>query len=191
MKTTRNLAAAAAVTALLFGAGCSSDAAEAEPEPTASVDARELTAEKAAEAVESFFAEATSDEIAAVPVDKYDEKTFAAAAKKIDPAAPQDKSSDAIADIAWLKVENPDAKLEFAVDAEKVEVKDETATVPAEAVKITRDGKDVAETADIAAHVGNLVYKDEWLIAFPEVKKSVDEEAGKEAAPSTSPSAKK
>lgn len=190
MKTTRNLAAAAALTALLFGAGCSADAAEAKPEPSASVDAKELTAEKAAEAVESFFAEATSDEIASVPVDKYDEKTFAAAAKKIDPAAPQDKSSDAIADIAWLKVENPDAKLEFSVDAEKVEVRDETATVPAEAVKITRDGKDV-DTAGIAAHVGSLVYKDEWLIAFPEVKKSVDEEAGKEAAPSASPSAKK
>lgn len=189
MKNHHRLAAAAAAAAILLtGAGCGSDDS-AESAPAASADTSKINAEAAADAAEAFFNEATSDEIAAAFPDKYNETTFAAAAEKTDPEAPKDKSTEAITDIAWLKVENPKAKLEIKVDAGKVNVEDRKATVPAEAVKITSDGKDVANNAELAAHIGNLVYTDEWLIAFPEEKAPAKDEAEEKATPSASPSA--
>ena len=59
-------------------------------------------------------------------------------------------------------------KLAIAIDEAKVKVKDEAAQIPAEAVSITRDGKEVDNNDELAAHLQDLVLVDgEWLIAFP------------------------
>lgn len=168
MKNHNRLAAAAAAAAILFtGAACSSgDAAESAPK--ASEDTSKITAAAAADAVEGFFNEATSDEVGSAFPDKADEKTFAAAVDKTDPAAPKDGVAEAITDLAWLKVENPKAKITIAVDESKVKVADKKATVPADAVSIALDGKPAADNAKLAGHLTDVVFKDgEWFVSFP------------------------
>lgn len=184
MKKNRLAAAAAAAAILLSGAACSADDS-AESAPSASEDTAKLNAAGAAEAAEAFFNEATSDEVGAAFPDKADEKTFAAAVEKTDSSSPKDDVAEAITDLAWLKVENPKAKLAIAVDESKVKVADKKATVPAEAVAITLDGAAAVDNAKLAAHLTDLVFKDgEWFVSFP-----AEAEPTASATPSASPSA--
>ena len=77
------------------------------------------------------------------------------------------------------------AKLAIAIDEAKVKVKDEAAQIPAAAVSITRDGKEVANDDELAAPLQDLVFVDgEWLIAFPA-------DTGPSASPSPSATANK
>lgn len=184
MKNQHRLAATAAAAALLFtGAGCSSDTAE--PAPAASEDTSKLTPAAAADAVEEFFGQATSDEVGAAFPDKADEKTFAAAVDKTDPDSPKDDVAAAITDLAWLKVQNPKAKLTISVDEAQVKVADKKATIPADAVAIALDGKPATDNSKLSVHLTDLVFKDgEWLVSFP-----AEPEPAASATPSASPSA--
>lgn len=181
----RFAAAAAAAAILLSGAGCASDPAE--PSAETATDAK-LNPAGATEAAVAFFNEATADDVAAAFPDKADSKTFSDAVDMTDPGAAKDDVSAAITDLAWLKVENPKAKLVIAVDEAKVKVEDKKASIPADAVAITLDGKAVADNAKLAAHLTDLVFKDgTWLVAFP-AEAEPTESATPAASPSASPS---
>lgn len=171
---------------LLGTTSCGGDDAAAKEAATAqeAADEKLQTAEHAVNAIEGFFNASTSDEIAAAFPDKADEKTFSAAVQFTDPEAEAKSVAVAMADLALVKVFDAKADLSIKVDESKVVIKDRKATVPVEAITVLSGDKAVANSADLADGVNDLVFRDgAWLITFPEaVEASAAPSASAEAS---------
>ncbi|MCC3299254.1 hypothetical protein [Arthrobacter caoxuetaonis] len=171
---------------LLFGATACGGAEEPSKESTAAAaeEKAQLTPAKAAETIEKFFEATTSDEIAAAFPDDADEKTFSEAVQLTDPEAKVSDVAAAMADFALVKVLDPKAELSIAVDESKIVVKDRKASVPVEAISVKSGDKAVANSAELADEVNDLVFRDgSWLIAFPQAPEA---DASETASPSAS-----
>ncbi|MCQ1999927.1 hypothetical protein [Arthrobacter zhaoxinii] len=172
---------------LLGTTGCGNNAPAADG-ATAAAAAEETPRDPAGvvQAIEGFFAETTTDEIAAAFPDDADEKTFSAAVRYTDPAAGSEDVAAAMADFALLKVLDPKAQFSITVDESKVSLGDRTATVPVEAISVKSGDTIVANSAALAEEANDLVFHDgAWLIAFP----TTSETAEASASPASSPSA--
>ncbi|ACL42116.1 hypothetical protein Achl_4165 (plasmid) [Pseudarthrobacter chlorophenolicus A6] len=165
--------------AVAFGAsGCSQKTPDAAPSPT--VDAKELTGGKAAEAIKGFVAAGTSDEVAAAVASQATADTFAPAVKFLDKDAASETVQNTVSEFVLVKMADPKAAVSVDVDESRVVVDGQKATVPVEAVTVSAGGKKVANSDALADSVNDLVFRDgAWVITFP---------AAASASPSATPS---
>ncbi|MET4143740.1 hypothetical protein [Arthrobacter sp. UYCo732] len=176
---TKGFGVLALTAAVAFGAaGCAQNTPAAAPSPT--VDAKELTGGKAAEAIKGFVVASTSDEVAAAVADKATAETFAPAVKFLDKDAASETVQNTVSDFVLVKMADPKAAVSVDVDDSKVVVDGQKASVPIEAVSVTVGGAKVANSDALADSVNDLVFRDgAWVITFP---------ASSSASPTAAPS---
>jgi hypothetical protein len=168
------LTAAAAFNA----AGCSSNNQAATPSPT--VDGKELTAAKAAEAIKGFVAAGTSDEVVAAVSDKATADSFSSAVSFLDKDAASETVLNTVTEFVVVKMTAPKAAVAVEIDESKIVVSGQKATVPVEAVTVTVDGTKVPNSDALADSVNDLVFRDgAWAITFPASSSAVPGEPAK------------
>ena len=150
--------------AVAFGAaGCAHEAPAANASP--SIDATQLTGAKAAEAIEGFVAASTSDTVATAVAKKATAETFAPAVKFLDKDTASATVQNTVSSFVMVKMSNPKTAVTVDVDASKVAVDGQQATVPVGAVTVKAGGKKVANSDVLAAAVNHLVFRDgAWVI---------------------------
>ncbi|MBG0738862.1 hypothetical protein IV500_05430 [Paeniglutamicibacter antarcticus] len=161
---TKGFGVLALTAAIAFGAsGCSQGSA-----PGPAVDSAQLTGAKASEAIKGFVSAGTSDEVAAAVAKNPTAETFAPAVKFLDKDTATETVQNTISDFVLLKMSDTKSPVTVDVDASKIVVDGQKATVPVEAVAIKAGGNKVANSDALAETFHTMAFRDgAWVITFP------------------------